>query len=51
METPTSEDLISGTDTPNSYVEGGALTSTRDGSITQSQTPDVNDFLCKISNY
>ena len=42
---------MSGTDTPNSYVEGGAVTPTTDGSITQSQTPNVNDFLCKFDNH
>ena len=45
---PTSEDLISETDTLNSYVEGRAVTPTRDGSISRSETPNVNDFFVQI---
>ena len=45
---PTSEDLISETDTLNSYFEGGTVMPTRDGSISQSQTPNVNDFFVQI---
>ena len=43
--TPTSEDLISERDTPNSYVQGGAVMTTRDGSISQSDSPNVSDFM------
>ena len=44
--TPTSEDSISERDTPNSYVQGGAVMPNRgDGSISQSDSPNVSDFM------
>ena len=43
--TPTSEDSISERDTPNSYVQGGGVMTTRDGSISQSDSPTVSDFM------
>ena len=42
--TPTSEDSISERDTPNSYVQEGAVMPTGDGSTRQSGSPNVSDI-------